>query len=224
MIRAVLFDLAGTLVKIPGSLPDLKEEILIALMRLGFPLSFFSKEDDLPSMLEKLEAYVRASGMSSEDKSKVWEEVQKSIEEFERSILERAVLVPGALEVLAALRERGLKIGLVSFMSSAVTVNLLRRMGLDRFMDTVVARDFLSDPRPNSAHMLKALEDLGVRPEEAVLVSCSASMVRYAKEINMHAIGITPGCGGELSRAGVDRLIRSLADLSAAISELGGER
>ncbi len=222
MIKAVLFELCGTLVKAPRDIKGLKEEIVSILARLGVPPSFFSREEEVPYMLEKLETYIRASGMGEGDEERIWNEVQKGIEEFGDSLVKDASLAPGALEVLALLKEKGFKIGVISMVNSATTVNLLARLGLDRFLDTVVARDFIRDPRPNSAHLSKALEDLGVEPEEAVLVSSSASMIRYAKEINMKAVGISPGCGDVLKKAGADEVVRSLAELADAISGLEG--
>jgi len=223
MIRAVLFELCGTLVRAPKDVRDLREEIISILARLGLPPSFFSREEEVPFMLEKLETYIKASGMGEGDEKRIWDEIQKGIEEFENSLVRDASPVPGVLEVLALLKEKGLRIGVISMVSSAITVNLLARLGLNRFLDTVVARDFIRDPRPNSAHLLRALKDLGVRPEEAVLVSTSASMIRYAKEINMRAVGVSPGCGDELRRAGADAVVRSLTDVASAISGLEGK-
>ena len=223
MIRAVLFELCGTLVRAPKDVRDLREEIISILARLGLPPSFFSREEEVPFMLEKLETYIKASGMGEGDVKRIWDEIRKGIEEFENSLVRDASPVPGVLEVLALLKEKGLRIGVISMVSSAITVNLLARLGLNRFLDTVVARDFIRDPRPNSAHLLRALKDLGVRPEEAVLVSTSASMIRYAKEINMRAVGISPGCGDELRKAGADEVVRSLTDVASAISGLEGK-
>ena len=222
MIRAVVFDLDGTLVCSKVRPEDLRQEVLKVLSRLGLPPSFFSRDEELPRILEKVEAYLKASGFSEGDMAKFWGEITRALEAFEEAYAKTASPIPGAIEILASLREKGLKIGLVSFSDSAVVMNLLAKLGIKRFLDVLVARDFVDDPRPNSAHLLRALRDLGVEPGEAVLVSRSPSLIRYAKDVGMWAIGMAKGCGEEeLRRAGSDLIAGSLSEVLSAISELG---
>jgi len=225
MIRAVVFDMDGALTRSRVGPDDLKERVLRTLARLGLPPSFFSKGEELTEILEKAEAYIRASGLGEEDRRRFWDEITKVLEDFEGDYVQYASAVPGAVEVLASLREKGLKIGLVSFSGSVVVMNLLGRLGIRGFLDALVARDFVDDPKPNSAHLLKAVEELGVEPHEAILISTSPSLVRYAKEIGMYALGLAGGCGGErLVKAGADAVVGSLSEALKVISDLLGER
>jgi len=214
-MRAVVFDLDGTLVHFDLDMEALKRELLTVLSRVGVPASLFSVKDSMTDLLDKVEAYIRASGLSEEAVKRIWDEAFKAIERFEEKALHTARLVPGAYEVLATLKKRGLKIGLFTLNSSAVAVNVLKRLGISRFFDVMVARDLVEDVKPNPAHLSRVLEELGVRPEEAAVVGDTPFDIRCAKKVGALAIGITTGRATEeeLRRAGADFIIRYLSEL-----------
>ncbi|RLI36538.1 hypothetical protein DRO60_05620 [Candidatus Bathyarchaeota archaeon] len=214
-MRAVVFDLDGTLVHFDLDMEALKRELLMALSRVGVPASLFSVKDSMTDLLDKVEAYIRASGLSEEAVKRIWNEAFKVIERFEEKALHTARLAPGAYEVLAALKKKGLKIGLFTLNSSAVAVNVLKRLGISRFFDVMVARDLVEDVKPNPAHLSRVLEELGVRPEEAAVVGDTPFDIKCAKRVGALAIGITTGRATEeeLRRAGADYVIRYLSEL-----------
>ncbi|RLI08189.1 hypothetical protein DRO32_02670 [Candidatus Bathyarchaeota archaeon] len=222
MIRAVVFDLDGTLVHFDLDYAALKSEIIAALARLGIPTSTFSPQDTLTDLLDKVEAYIKASGLNKGEVKKIWNEVFRVAEQFERASVETARLMPGAADVLAALREKGLKIGLLTLNSSAVAMNVLGRLGIKKFFDVLVARDFVEEVKPNPGHLSRVLEELGVRPEEAIVVGDTVFDIRCAKKVGAIAIGITTGRSSEeeLRKAGADYVISSLTQLPALLLEI----
>lgn len=222
MIRAVVFDLDGTLVHFDIDYAALKEEVLRALGRLGIPTSSLSPEDTLTTILDKVECYIRASGLGDEFKREVWTEIFKIAERFEASSVDSAKPMPGAAEVLAALKERGLKIGLLTLNSSVIAMNVLERFGLKQFFDAMVARDFVEEAKPNPAHLSSVLKELGVEPNEALVVGDTVFDIRCAKKLGTIAVGITTGRSSreELEAAGADFVVSSLSELLRLISEL----
>ena len=223
MVRAVVFDLDGTLIHFDIDYTALKEEVLRALGRLGIPTSSLSPEDTLTTILDKVECYIRASGLGNEFKKEVWAEVFRTAERFEAASVNSAKPMPGATDVLAALKERGLKIGLLTHNSSVIAVNVLERFGLKRFFDAMLARDFVEDVKPNPDHLSGVLRELGVKPDETVVVGDTVFDIRCAKELGAIAVGITTGRSlkEELEAAGADFIINSLSELLPLISRLG---
>ncbi len=222
MIKAVVFDLDGTLVHFDIDYRALKEEVLRALARLGVPVSSLSPDDTLTDMLSRVEAYAEATGRGEEFMRKVWNEAIRVIERFEASSADRIRPVPGAADVLMALKGKGMKIGLITLNSSAVAVNTLKRLGIDRLLDAMVARDFVREAKPNPDHLMKVLEELGVKPEETVVVGDTVLDIRCGKKLGAVAIGITTGRSSrdELERAGADFIISSLSELIPIIDGL----
>ncbi len=84
------------------------------------------------------------------------------------------VLYPEVLEVLAALRERGLKLVVVSNWDSTLPA-LLDRLDLTRFFDEVVVSALVGASKPARAIFERALDAAGVAPHEALHVGDSPS-------------------------------------------------
>lgn len=81
-------------------------------------------------------------------------------------------LYPEVLEVLAALRERGLKLVVVSNWDSTLPA-LLDRLDLSRFFDGVVVSALVGSSKPARAIFETALASAGVEPSEALHVGDS---------------------------------------------------
>jgi len=105
-VRAVVFDLDGTLVRFDIDNAALKREVIMALSKRGIPASMFSAEDSLTELLDKVEAYLNAYNMGNDAKRRIWAEIFKEIGRFEEEAMSTASLMPGAYEVLSSLREK----------------------------------------------------------------------------------------------------------------------
>ena len=79
---------------------------------------------------------------------------------------------PGAIEVLAALRDRGLRLGLVSNVvyDAAVVYAMLDRDGLLPYLDVVVCSSAVGVRKPHPAIYRVALDGLGVPAERTVFI------------------------------------------------------
>lgn len=81
---------------------------------------------------------------------------------------------PGAVEAVASLHSRGIKLGIVTSKFRAGATKGLRWCGYDeRWFGSIVGADDVSEHKPHPAPVLKALADLGVTAERAVMVGDS---------------------------------------------------
>ena len=220
-VRAVVFDLDGTLVRFNIDNATLKREVITALAKRGVPQSIFSVEDSLTDLLDKVEAYLNANNVGDEGRKRIWDEVFKAIRRFEEEAMSTASLMPGAYDVLSSLKEKGFKIGLITLNSSVVARNVLDKFGIRKFFDAMMSRDDVRNVKPNPEHLLKVLEELGVKPGEAVVVGDTVFDMRCAKKVGALAVGITTGRSSEeeLRRAGADCVIESLSEILVLLSE-----
>ncbi|MFQ3610810.1 MAG: HAD-IA family hydrolase [Fimbriimonadales bacterium] len=75
-----------------------------------------------------------------------------------------------ALESVRTAYERGFAIGLVTSKNRAELAFSWERLGLDNWVDVVVTADDTERHKPNPEPVLKALEWLGVPPEQAIYI------------------------------------------------------
>jgi HAD superfamily hydrolase (TIGR01509 family) len=158
-IRAVIFDMDGTLVDSTYDWPAIRR-------RLG--VTGASIIDDL-------------NGLAEPDRSRKWAE----LEEIEKIATDNARLHEGANEVLELFSVHGLSTALVTNNSSANTRRLLARFGL-RF-DVVLTRDS-GLWKPSGAPIKEAVTQLGVTPADCIGVGDSRYDVLAAREAGLAAV------------------------------------
>lgn len=178
-VKAVLFDLGGTLVKIDNSeVPHVMKRIL--------------KDWGIKRSLEEVSrAWVKSEeGLNFRDMTRLLDEfwVQRNLrilqglrvnsetEKLARFMAThwwdyfRVTLYPDAESVLPALKERGLKIGLVTNGLQSDTNGVLPQVGLEDFFDVVVVVDTLRKMKPDAEVFNYALQELKTAPSETIFV------------------------------------------------------
>jgi HAD superfamily hydrolase (TIGR01509 family) len=118
--------------------------------------------------------------------------------------------MPGALELLAALRERAIPIGLATNSGREFATRALRAAGLlDRFAAVVSGHD-VAHPKPSPDVYLDAAAQLGAEPAACVALEDSETGVAAAKAAGMTVVGVPSFPGIDLDAA--DLVVPSLRD------------
>jgi alpha,alpha-trehalose phosphorylase len=99
-----------------------------------------------------------------------------------------AALLPGALEALEDLRERGVRIALASASHNAPTI--IGRLGIASAFDHVVDPSACGRPKPAPDIFLAAARALGVEPARCIGVEDAIAGVSAIKQAGMMAIGV----------------------------------
>jgi HAD superfamily hydrolase (TIGR01509 family) len=98
--------------------------------------------------------------------------------------------MPGAAELVAALRERGTPVGLATNSTRAFVEKALAKSGLAGSFDIVVAADEVAHPKPAPDLYLTACAGLGADPADAVALEDSPTGAAAARAAGMFVIGI----------------------------------
>jgi putative hydrolase of the HAD superfamily len=87
--------------------------------------------------------------------------------------LDQVQAYDGVADTLACLRERGLRLAVVTDAYQEAARARLERTGLFGYIDRLVTTDMTGRKKPDPAPFLLALELLEVRPEEAIIIGDS---------------------------------------------------
>ncbi len=101
-----------------------------------------------------------------------------------------ADLLPGVLDLLRGLRERGVHVGVASSSRNAGPV--IERLGIGPLLDVVVDANTAPRSKPDPQVLLVAAERLGVPPVRCVVLEDAEAGVAAALAAGMRVIGIGP--------------------------------
>jgi HAD superfamily hydrolase (TIGR01509 family) len=220
-IKAVIFDLDGTIASFNLDYKAVRGEVRGYLLRMGVPASLLSANESIFEMLEKTEIFVKNSG-KPETIKEIRKEALAIAEKYELEAARDTSLLPGANETLKTLKRMGLKIGLFTLSGDKSARYILQRFKLGDFFGVTVPRNKVNYVKPNPEHLEMALKVLGVAPEEAVVVGDSNVDMESAKELKAIAVGLPTGTSTieQLTRHGANYIMTSITDLPVLIDKI----
>jgi putative hydrolase of the HAD superfamily len=123
---------------------------------------------------------------------------------------------PGALEMLALLRDAGVALALVTNGAARRQRGKIERFGLEPFFDYILIEGEFGAGKPEERVYLHALRQLGSRPADAWMVGDKLEFdIEAPQRLGIRGVWIDPTGNGVPDSAGVrpDRIISSLAEL-----------
>ena len=225
MIRAVIFDLDGTLKEFNLDIKACRTKIISLLTQRGFSRSLFSLNESAFDMLKKVKKYLITEDGKKQEFAKIKDMIFSVVEDFELEAARTAKIFAGIPETLKALRDMKLEIALCTISSEKTTNYILKRFHLEQFFDAVITRESVFEVKPHPKHLEAALDALKVRSQEAVLVGDSVKDIECAIQLNVLAVGVTTGLSSieELTCSGAHYIASSANDIPILIQKLNSE-
>ena len=122
--------------------------------------------------------------------------------------------VPGSIEMLRWLAKR-YRLAVVTSRPRGEALVFLSQYGLVPLFRGIVTRDDVARLKPHPLALLTAAAQLGVQPEQCVMVGDTSMDMRAARSAGMLCIGVLSGFGEENDLDEADLLISSTAQLGA---------
>lgn len=208
-VKAILFDLDGTLL---NTLDDLANAGNYALEQLGLPT-------------HPIEAYRYFVGngarklcermLPEEKRTKTALEAAYHLfdQRYQTHMFDCTAPYPGIPELLSALKERKLRLGVLSNKPDAFVQEIVERFFPGIF--EAVAGQQGSRIKPDPAGVNHILQQFGVPPEECLYIGDSAVDIQTAQNAYTHSCGVLWGFRdeAELQKAGAETLAACPADI-----------
>ncbi|MCS7116320.1 MAG: HAD family hydrolase [Nitrososphaerota archaeon] len=216
-LRAVLFDLDGTLTKFLLDYKKVRFKAIEILSEYDLKGVQLDPNISVYLTLKKVKDIIDPSTFASIKKRiyQIYEEVE--IEAAERVTRDTSVEI-----LIKTLREMNLKIGLVTNNGRIGTMKSLEKLGLRDAFDVIVTRDDSDELKPDKGGMVKALRSLNVEPNEALFVGDSVADIIAAKSAGLVSVAVPTGPFSveELLKAAPDYFIDSVHSLPELIRYL----
>ncbi|WP_096270966.1 HAD family hydrolase [Paucisalibacillus globulus] len=171
MIKAVLFDLDGTLLNRDASVKHFIESQYDRLIEY---LSHIPQEQYISRFLEL------------DNKGYVWKDIvyQQLTEEFYINLITWEALLqdymeqfhkncipfPNLKQTLTQLKSKSIRIGVITNGLGQFQMDNIRALGIESLFDVILISEWEGIKKPNQAIFRKALSELGVAPHESIYI------------------------------------------------------
>lgn len=214
----VMFDLDGTLVATAGEIGDAVNDTLV---RFELPaVSQVQVERWIGHGTRELLIQALASaGKTSAGMVRASAALTLIATEFDRHYQRRcgtrSQLYPQVRETLVALRERGVKLAVVTNKESRYTATVLDAHRLTPLFDRVVSGDSLPTKKPDPAGIRSCIEQFGATAERALFVGDSSIDVATARNAGVRVWALPYGynMGEPITACDPDRVIENISVL-----------
>ena len=194
-IKAIGFDMDGTLVNTHVNYVDLNDVNRFVLQPLGFPVDEMWPDGNMTSRQPFYDWMVR-NGRRSEI-AKYDRLLDERCLEVERLGMTGSKVYSGIFESLEWLKDHGYKLGVVTRGGHDYAVDVLSQYGMLGFFDVIHGRDDFgyNDAKPSPMAMVHLAEALGVGLDELLYVGDSPTDFQSADAAGVEYAGVMTGRG-----------------------------
>jgi len=191
MYEAFLFDMDGTLIRMK--------------------LNFKKMRADLEKIIGNVEGHILESISKIEDK-----ELRKKALEYigrqEKEAAEKSEIIDGSIESLKYLKERTIKIGIITRNNRESTLLSAKKTKILDYIDVIISRDDVEKVKPDSMHIEIALEKLNADPKKTVVVGDHYFEIEAGKKLGCLTVGVLSGSGTKETLKNADLIFDSIKE------------
>lgn len=137
---------------------------------------------------------------------------------FQLENLHLANPFPNTYKTFELLKQKGLKIGIVTTRGKITLEKVLEKADLLQFIDTIIAKEDVLNHKPHPEPVQKALAALDTLPEDAIMIGDTEYDVFAGKGAGTATIGVTYGTHGEKIRdTHPDHVVTDIGDVTEII-------
>jgi phosphoglycolate phosphatase len=215
-IKAFIFDFDGTLAVLNIDFSSMRERLFDLMRRYGV------KEEAIQEryLLEIIdEVYQILCDRNPSGAESFYRESHLILHQVEMKAAEKGRLIPGTEGTLEGLREKGIKVGIITRNCEDAVRKVFP--GIDGFCDVFVSRNSVKKVKPHPDHLTHVMKSLKISGEEGVMVGDHILDIQAGKRVGMKTIGVLTGRTKkeEFEKAGADYILREATEVFELLEE-----
>jgi phosphoglycolate phosphatase len=214
-IRAVVFDFDGTLAVLNIDFSEMRGQVFQLMRKYGVNEEKIEERYLLEIIDEVVQILSQKNPAAAET---FYQEAHQILHEVELRAAEEGKLLPGVEAALKSLRDKGLKVGIVTRNCEEAVRKVVP--DIEAFCDVFVPRDLIKRVKPHPEQLTSVLKALHVTGGETVMVGDHTIDIQAGKRVGMRTIGVLTGRvkKEEFEKAGADYVLKDASEVCSLIA------
>jgi phosphoglycolate phosphatase len=215
-IKAIIFDFDGTLAVLNIDFSSMRERIF-DLMRCSGIKEQAVHEKYLLEIIDEVYGMLWENNPSNAET--FYQESHDILHEVEMKAAEKGRLIPGAEGTLERLREKGIKVGIITRNCEDAVRKVFP--DINDFCDVFVSRNSVKKVKPHPDHLTHVMKSLRISGEEGIMVGDHIIDIQAGKRVGMKTMGVLTGRTKkeEFEKAGADYVLTSVSEIYKVVEE-----
>jgi phosphoglycolate phosphatase len=214
--KAAIFDFDGTLAVLNIDFSLMRERVF------GLIRQYRIKEDSIKEryLLEIIDEVYPIIGKGNSSSAKeFYEKAHQILHEVEMNAAKEGKLIPGVEKTLNALRQRGMKVGIITRNCEEAVRNVFPE--INDYCDAFISRDSVGNVKPHPDHLNSMLEALKVSGGDSIMVGDHLIDIQAGKGTGMITVGVLTGRikRNEFEEAGADYILKDVTEIDPLLKE-----
>ena len=209
-IKAIIFDFDGTLAVLNIDFSAMRERVFDLMRQLGIREEAIREKYLLEIIDEVYEMLWEKNPSGAET---FYQASHDILHEVEMKAAEEGRLIDGATAALKRLREKGIKVGIITRNCEDAVRKVFPK--INDYCDVFVSRNSVKKVKPHPDHLTHVMKSLKISGKEAVMVGDHMIDVQAGKRVGMKTIGVLTGRTKkeEFERAGADYVLGEATEI-----------
>jgi HAD superfamily hydrolase (TIGR01549 family) len=189
-IKAIVWDLDGTLIHFKIDSIKAREAAISILVSYGIDKQKLSIQKSILENVNTSKEIFQQKGNDPKEVSKILQEIDGEISKIEYEAALKATMIKGIKDVLIFAQNNNLKQGIFTFNKFKHAMLSLEKVKLKKYIDVIIGRDNVSNPKPHPEHLLVICDKLGVTPNEILVIGDNYRDIEGAINVGAHSFAV----------------------------------
>jgi phosphoglycolate phosphatase len=214
--KAIIFDFDGTLAVLNIDFHAMREQIFGLINHFGIEEKLIIEKYLLEVVDEAYQILRKRNPFGAEE---FYQKAHRIFYGIEMMAAEKGRLIPGTEKTLNSLRERGIKVGIVTRNCEEAVRKVFPK--IDDFCDVFISRNSVKKVKPHPDHLTYIMELLKVSGSEVLMVGDHPTDIQAGKQAGMKTIGVLTGRTKreEFEKIGADYILDNAAEICRLLKE-----
>ena len=190
MIKAIIWDLDGTLIKFKVNSLKARRKAIQILKNSGVPKDKLSKDKSILENVKISREYLSINDFSDEIISGVLKQVNQAVIDIEHEAALKAELTDGIINVLNFAKINGLQQAIFTYNTYENALVSLRKVKIEHYFDIIAGRDTVTNLKPHPDHLNYICNKLNARNKEIVVIGDTDRDIESAINIGAYSIAL----------------------------------